>query len=351
MTTHSDLELDAFGLPTPPAIASLLGREAPEYLRKRLRETLVVPCADISERPSKRLRAALVRLGHDLAFGPVREGGAPTVESERQLTLCTQALELLHAGSLIVDDVQDGSTERRGGPTAHARYGLPSALCAGNWLYFWPLHLVRSGGFSPEVEHRLMSLYCEAVERAHYGQALDLNVRVDSLPRVDVLPATTTSASLKTGSITALACCIGATVAGASPEVVASVRTLGERLGVALQRLDDFGNLVGRREPEKRREDLRHLRLSAVWAFAAIRGDEYYEAFKAAVCLSNQGDDGALDALIETSGLVTGAVQAISRDLDGVIADAMDLTVAESQRQAVFRELTRIKETLTNAYF
>ncbi len=39
--------------------------------------------------------------------------------------------ELLHVGSLIVDDVQDRSSVRRGGPACHVIYGEPVAINAG----------------------------------------------------------------------------------------------------------------------------------------------------------------------------------------------------------------------------
>ncbi len=48
----------------------------------------------------------------------------------------------LHLGSLIVDDIEDGSPIRRGGPALHLQIGTPLALNAGNWLYFLPGLLV-----------------------------------------------------------------------------------------------------------------------------------------------------------------------------------------------------------------
>lgn len=44
--------------------------------------------------------------------------------------------EILHAGSLIVDDVEDGARLRRGGPTCHPIYGTPTAINSGTLAYF-----------------------------------------------------------------------------------------------------------------------------------------------------------------------------------------------------------------------
>src|SRR3989344_5716155 len=47
--------------------------------------------------------------------------------------------ELIHNGTIIVDDVQDNSTLRRGKPSLHIEYGVDIAVNAGNALYFLPL--------------------------------------------------------------------------------------------------------------------------------------------------------------------------------------------------------------------
>ena len=44
--------------------------------------------------------------------------------------------ELMHVGSLIVDDVEDKSVVRRGGPTAHMLYGEAQAINSGTAAYF-----------------------------------------------------------------------------------------------------------------------------------------------------------------------------------------------------------------------
>jgi hypothetical protein len=52
-------------------------------------------------------------------------------------------VEFIHAGSLVVEDIEDGSRIRRGRVALHVRYGMPVALNAGNWLYFWPFELLK----------------------------------------------------------------------------------------------------------------------------------------------------------------------------------------------------------------
>lgn len=64
---------------------------------------------DILGRGGKRIRGSLVMLGYEMSGGSNR---AMIVQAAR-------AIEMLHAYILIIDDIQDQSTLRRSGPTAH----------------------------------------------------------------------------------------------------------------------------------------------------------------------------------------------------------------------------------------
>jgi geranylgeranyl diphosphate synthase type I len=72
--------------------------------------------------------------------------GKPEKEYEQLICVVT---ELIHTGALIIDDIEDSSALRRGGPTIHIKYKLDVALNAGNTLYFLPIPLI--------VNHPLLS--------------------------------------------------------------------------------------------------------------------------------------------------------------------------------------------------
>lgn len=86
---------------------------------------------DLLARPGKQLRARMVELAFELAGGGAR---LPAV--------IPQLVELVHAGSLIVDDIQDDSRCRRGGPALHRVSGTALAINTGTWLYFAAYHLI-----------------------------------------------------------------------------------------------------------------------------------------------------------------------------------------------------------------
>lgn len=259
------------GLPDAAALASYLGPELGAMLAPYVERALVAPAALTVARPSKRIRAQLLQIGATLA------GGAP----KRTLEICACAIELLHAGSLIIDDIQDGSQLRRGAASLHVTHGIPRALCSGNWLYFRPLSLIRSLGLPAERELRAYHLYHDALERAHFGQALDLTVRIDDIPPSRVAPLCDAVLALKTGAVTALALSLGALVAGASDEQIAALAAFGEHFGTVLQRCDDLGNILGRVSPDKQFEDLLQRKPTGFWGYAATAlSEESYESLR-----------------------------------------------------------------------
>lgn len=265
------------------ALAALLDMPARRVPRRQLERVLLRPATDLLARPGKRLRERLVALGWSLAGAP----GLPPPS-------LGVAVELLHAGSLVVDDIEDGSTRRRGGPTLHRRYGLPLALNVGNWLYFLPFELLAEAATSPAMELQLRRSVGRAVLRCHYGQALDLGVKVGTLPQRDVPDLVATISELKTGSLTELAATLGAIAAGASPRRERALARFARRLGVGLQMLDDLANLSSRRERAKCHEDIRLGRATWPWAWAASRlAPTRYAALQRQARLIERGDGSA----------------------------------------------------------
>jgi geranylgeranyl pyrophosphate synthase len=180
-------------------------------------------------------------------------------------------VEVLHAGSLIIDDIEDDSTTRRGDVALHLRYGLPRALNAGCWLYFWPHVLLERLAAPPAIELACRRWIDATLLRAHQGQALDLSARITELDPADVPAVVATTTRLKTGALMQLAAALGAIVAGASPAQVEALATFGRDLGVGLQMLDDLGSLSCPSRAAKALEDVRGARPTWPWAWAAER--------------------------------------------------------------------------------
>jgi len=221
---------------------------------------LIGPIHEFLSRPGKRFRSRLVDLSWKLA--------GRTDEPPEALPW---VIELLHAGSLVVDDIEDGSLLRRGRPTLHRQIGLPLALNAGNWLYFWALSLISRMDFSCRVEREMHRRAIEAVRRCHEGQALDLAARIGDLTPSEIVPLANTISRWKTGSLMALAAELGAVAAEAKTGIIAALAMFGERLGVGLQMQNDLSELTGAAGPLKLPEDLLNGRVTWPWAWAAER--------------------------------------------------------------------------------
>lgn len=225
---------------------------------------LLDPARDILGRSGKGLRARLLACAWQLAGGEA--GGPPE--------LLPLIIELVHAGSLVIDDIEDDSPWRRGEPALHRRYGLPVALNTGNWLYFLPLALLSRLPLAPEVRLALYQDISVALLRCHEGQALDLSVRITSLRRREAAELVASATRLKTGSLMQLSAVMGARAAGGSPAEIETIGRFGSDLGVGLQMLDDWSGIGVADRRDKGVEDIRLARPTWPWAWLALEDDE-----------------------------------------------------------------------------
>ena len=224
-----------------------------------LEPVLLAPARDILSRSGKGVRSRTLWRAWALGGGdPHAMPGSLAV-----------AIELLHVGSLIVDDIQDDSRIRRGGPALHRRYGLPLALNTGNWMYFASLSALQQTDVPVEVRGELVEAFAVALMRCHQGQALDLGVAIGSVAKRDAEAAVLRATRLKTGSLMELATALGARAAGATGPKLAAIRAYGMEFGVGLQMLDDWSGLAVPARREKGREDVRLARATWPWAWTS----------------------------------------------------------------------------------
>ena len=140
-------------------------------------------------------------------------------------------LEMLHAATLLHDDVLDNAVSRRGKPAAHTLYNVSSVILAGDALLAGANGLVAQRG-----DPRLSSCFSEATSRTAAVEILEIAAQ----GRVD------TSAEQyeemvrgKTAWLIRAACEMGALAAGADAAAVTAAATYGENLGMAFQMVDD----------------------------------------------------------------------------------------------------------------
>jgi octaprenyl-diphosphate synthase len=198
---------------------------------------LLEPAVDLLNRGGKRWRPLLMLLVcESLGGGEAALPLAPLVE-------------FCHNASLIHDDIEDNSAERRGKPAVHLLYGTDTAINSGCFLYFLPLACIDGWNAPGEAKLALYSLWAREMRALHLGQSLDIAWHRDweTMPSIDDYY---TMCALKTGVLARFAANAGIMAAdcAAGPYSgkpgAAALAKAAERMGVGFQIMDDVKNLT-----------------------------------------------------------------------------------------------------------
>lgn len=153
------------------------------------------------------------------------------------------AVELVHAFSLLHDDIMDGDATRRGRPALWKAYGTGPAVLAGDALFALAVGVLADvpGGV------RLLSGALADVLR---GQADDLlfTSRPWTGPEAVTPAEYRVMAEGKTGALLGCSLALGALLGGAPRPVVAALDRAGRHAGIAFQLADDVLGIWGRPE-------------------------------------------------------------------------------------------------------
>lgn len=141
------------------------------------------------------------------------------------------AMEMLHAATLLHDDVLDDALTRRGTDAAHVRFGAAPVILAGDALLSRANALVAGLG-----DPRLSICFSEATVRTAAGEILEIAYQGRADQEEDIYTEIITD---KTAWLIRASCEMGALRAGAGEETLAAVRLYGLRLGMAFQMVDD----------------------------------------------------------------------------------------------------------------
>jgi octaprenyl-diphosphate synthase len=171
----------------------------------------------------KRLRPVLVMLSAQSVGGQI--------EPVKKLAL---AIELLHAATLIHDDVLDQDTFRRNAPTINAKWGVRDAVLVGDVLA--SLSIILSADYGKDIT-KIMSQTCLLLSDGEY---MDVENAHKSLRESDYLE----TIKRKSASLFKAATQCGAIAAGASRDEVDALAEFGENFGLAYQIKDDLSDVT-----------------------------------------------------------------------------------------------------------
>ncbi|OEU87518.1 hypothetical protein DB35_24840 [Streptomyces abyssalis] len=199
-------------------------------------------------------RWALLPPGKLLRPVLLMESAAAVGGSIEQVRPVATGFELMHAGSLIHDDIIDGDEVRRGREATHCRYGVDRAVVGADALFFAvfaTLGECRRRGVPDRLIADATAVIAEAGLRITRGATLELDL---SGTLHDDTDAYLEVARLKTAALLRAACRTGAVLAGATAEQTAALTEFGEALGIAFQIRDDLLPYGRERRPGTRTE-------------------------------------------------------------------------------------------------
>ncbi|AKJ15080.1 polyprenyl diphosphate synthase [Streptomyces incarnatus] len=180
----------------------------------------------------KGVRQALAVLGAEAAGADGRAGVPAAV-----------AVELVHAFSLLHDDIMDGDATRRRRPAVWKAYGTGPAVLAGDALFALAVETLATAPQGTGAVRLLSAALADLVR----GQADDLlfATRPWTGPGRVTPEEYRSMAEGKTGALLGCAAALGAVLGGADEATAGALDRAGRHLGVAFQLVDDVLGIWG----------------------------------------------------------------------------------------------------------
>jgi len=175
----------------------------------------------------KRLRPALLLLSSKL----IGDGGQSAIR-------LGAVVEIIHAATLVHDDVIDGAETRRGRPSTNVQWGNHTSVLAGDWLYMQAFQIaLRERNF--HILNLLIGLTQMMVEREL--------LQLERIGRIDVSEADCMElVDRKTACLFSVCTRLGALVAGAGSQTEERMGEYAWNVGMAFQLVDDMLDFTAR---------------------------------------------------------------------------------------------------------
>jgi geranylgeranyl diphosphate synthase type I len=235
------------------------------------------------------------------------------------------ATETGHTASLVHDDIIDGDEVRRGRPSVQSKYGINTAIIAGDALIFALFEGLAACAGTGIPQDRVVAAIA-AVARAGIdlcrGQCLE--AELTALRLMDPV-AYVAMVRLKTSALFRAACEAGAILGGGDEQAVAALVSYADHLGIAFQIEDD---LLGYTSDEARTgkgaaSDVRKGRPTLPVILAHLRADPATRR-EIGRALSGRFDPAEALAVMTEICESTGVLEEAGRQAAGHAAAALD---------------------------
>jgi len=163
--------------------------------------------------------------------------------------------EVIHNGTLVIDDIEDTSELRRGKPCSYKIYGIDIAVNVGNAMYYLPLLplMEKTVKLPAKMLCNVYEVYVQEMINLSMGQAMDIAwhrgiANADNLGEKDYLQM----CAYKTGTLARMAAKMAAVLSGGDKKLVDKLGRFAESIGVAFQMQDDVLDLTGQEFAKKK---------------------------------------------------------------------------------------------------
>jgi len=205
------------------------GKPRYKYNIEASQKALLDPIRDFLDRGGKRWRPVLFLL--------IAEAVGGDIEKLKEFVVIP---EIIHNGTIMIDDVEDMGELRRGKPCTHKIYGEDIAINAGNFMYYDPLLAFAKNRdmFEPEILIRAYEVYVQEMVNLSFGQASDIywhkgKIRITEEEYMQMC-------AYKTGCLSRLSAKLAVILSGGNDEFVDKIGKVAETIGVAFQIQDDI---------------------------------------------------------------------------------------------------------------
>ncbi|MBX6334808.1 polyprenyl synthetase family protein [Candidatus Saccharibacteria bacterium] len=236
-----DADIDAY--------AKSVRKTTLEQYGQRVLDVEVDLFLDMLQRGGKRIRGGLVMAGYEMCGGT----------DQKMIVQAARAIEMLQAYILIIDDIQDRSSLRRGKPTIHklveeyhqghqlkgdpAHAGISLALMAAISGAHIAQTVLANLDADPERKIKVLSITNQTLAITAHGQTLDImNELVDMPSEEDIERVLEWKTALYT-VINPLQ--VGMVLAGAGCKVTTAISEYSHYAGKAFQITDDILGIFG----------------------------------------------------------------------------------------------------------
>jgi octaprenyl-diphosphate synthase len=229
-------------------------------------------------------------------------------------------VEMMHAASLVHDDVIDESDLRRGKPSVRAMWGSRRAVIAGDLLLAKSITVGLDSAQYDIVDYvtRAMSELCEGeIIQSRQSESLAMTREI----YLDIIRK-------KTGTLFGVSAGVGALSVGASREKVAAMRAFGEWVGMAFQIRDDILDYDTRTDTGKPAcNDLREHKITLPLLVVLERSTPGRRAELLAQLAATGSEPGNI-ALLRDAVLDGGGIGEAEKVMEALVARAQSLLYA-----------------------